>query len=454
MKTKIVLFTALFTSLASFSQKQWTLKECVKHALENNITIKQNKLNITLAEKDVEIAKGNFLPNLSLSNSHSSTFGLSSGVSGVNTSQDRYSTNFSLDAGGTIFNGFRNINTKKQALLNIKGSKFDLAKIENDISLNVVNSYLNVLFAKENLAVAKTQAEISKKQITRAKVQFEAGVIPKGDLLNVQSTAANDVQNLVIQENTLNLALLTLAQLLQVSSDNFNIASIIVNSPSTALLYDSSKKVFEKALTSRPEIDKAKLNLDNADLNIKLAKGAYLPTLRYSARAGTSYFTVFGEPDVTYVSDPITKIVKSVPNGFTTQLDNNLSYGIGLSLSVPIFSGFQTKNRVAKSVINKAQSEFALENQKLQLQQEIEKSFLDAKAAAKTFEAAQISLEAQKEAFKNAQVSYDYGSMTQFDFDQVRNRLVNAQGVMIRSKYDYIFKVKVLKFYFGESIVD
>ncbi|CAM1353976.1 TolC family protein [Tenacibaculum ascidiaceicola] len=455
MKTKIALFAAIFTSVAVFSQKQWTLKECVDYALKNNITVKQNRLSVQLAEKDVEISKGNFLPDLGFSNSHRGSFGLSSGVSGVNTSEDRYSTSFSLNTSGTIFNGFRNLNQKKQAQLNVKGSELDLAKIENDISLNVVNEYLNVLFAKENLEVATVQAEISKKQIERARAQFEGGVIPKGDLLNVESTAANDVQSIVLQENTLSIALLRLSQLLQVSSEDFDIADIEVDSPSVALLYDNAGMVYEKALTELPQIERAKLNRENADLGIKLAKGAYLPTLTYSANAGTSYFTVFGEPDQRFIgNDPITNQPVFEPFGFFKQIDEQLSYGVGLSLNIPIFNRFQTKNRVAKSIINKEVSELALENQKLQLQQEIESAFLDAKAAAKTYEAAQVSLEAQKEAFKNAQVSYDYGSMTQFDFDQVRNRLVNAEGAMIRAKYDYVFKTKVLKFYYGESIVD
>ncbi len=454
MKTKIVLLAALFTSLAGFSQKQWTLKECVDHALKNNITVKQNQLNVDLAEKDVAIAKGNFLPNLGFSNSHRGSFGLSSGISGVNTSEDRYSTSFGLNASGNIFNGFRNLNSYKQAQLGIESAKLDLEFIENDISLRVVNTYLNVLFAKENLAVAKIQAEISKKQIDRAKAQFESGATPKGDLLNVQSTAANDIQNIVNQENNLNLTLLNLAQLLQIPSDNFDVAKINIDSPSASLLYNDSKTVYKKALTNRPEIKRAKLNVDNADLSFEIAKGAYLPTLTYSASANTSYFTVFGEPDVIPQRNPTTGAVTLLPNGFGTQLDNNLSYGLGLSLNIPIFNRFQTKNRVTKSIINKKQSEFTLESEKLKLEQQIETSFLDAKAAAKTYEAAEISLEAQKEAFKNAQVSYDYGSMTQFDFDQVRNRLVNAEGAMIRAKYDYVFKTKVLKFYFGESIVD
>ncbi|GFD78348.1 transporter [Tenacibaculum sp. KUL118] len=443
MKTKIALFAAIFTSVAVFSQKQWTLKECVDYALKNNITVKQNRLNVQLAEKDVEIAKGNFLPDLNASSSAGFSSGLSPDQTGVLKNTQNFNSSFSLSSRGTIFNGFRNLNQKKQAQLSVKGSELDLAKIENDISLNVVNEYLNVLFAKENLEVATVQAEISKKQIERARAQFEGGVIPKGDLLNVESTAANDVQNVVLQENTLSIALLRLSQLLQIPSKDFDIADIEVGSPSAALLYDNADVVYEKALTAWPDIERAKLDVSNADLNIKLEKGAYLPNLSYSIGTSSSYFHQFNN------------LFPGQSNEyFFKQAKDRIRYNIGLSLNIPIFNRFQTKNRVTKSVINKEVSQLALENQKLQLQQEIESAFLDAKAAAKTYEAAQVSLEAQKEAFKNAQVSYDYGSMTQFDFDQVRNRLVNAEGAMIRAKYDYVFKTKVLKFYYGESIVD
>ncbi|WP_435261195.1 TolC family protein [Tenacibaculum sp. nBUS_03] len=441
MKTKILVLITLLSAFGVFSQKKWTLKECVNYALENNITIKQNKLNVKLAEKDVDIAKGNFLPDLNGSSRGTFSSGLSQDRNGVLQNTQNFNSSFSLSSGGTIFNGFRNINSKKQAVLGVKGNELDLAKIENDISLNVVNTYLNVLFAKENLAVAVVQAEISKKQIARAKAQFEAGAIPKGDLLNVRSTASNDSQNVVLQENTLNLALLGLAQLLQISSDNFDIEKINIDSPSLSLLYNSSNSVYQKALINRPEIERAKLNVENSLISLQLAKGAYLPTLTYSFGVSSSFFHQFNN------------LIR--PNDyFLRQINDRISYSAGVSLNIPIFNRFQTKNRVAKSIINKEISDIALESQKLQLQQEIEKAYLDAKAAAKTYEAANISLEAQSEAFKNAQVSYNYGSMTQFDFDQVRNRLVNAEGAMIRAKYDYVFKTKVLKFYYGESILD
>ena len=290
MKTKLILFVALCTSIAAFSQKQWTLKQAVDQALAKNISIQQNKLSVELAKKDVEIAKGNFLPNLNGSTGGNLNFG--SGFDPV--SNNRISTSIfggsvGLSSGYTVFNGYRNTNTYKQAKLGVETSLYDLKQIENDISLRVVNNYLNVLFAKENLEVAKVQAEISKKQIEAANARFEAGVIAKGELLNFQSTAANDIQNVIIQENALDLALLNIAQLLQEPAENFDVAPIEVDAPSSNLLYDNSTSVFEKSLNYMPEIARAKLDIENADFNIAIAKGSFMPTITASAGLSTNY---------------------------------------------------------------------------------------------------------------------------------------------------------------------
>lgn len=439
MKIKFIVLVAIFTSFATFSQKQWTLKEAVEQALAKNISIQQNKLSLELAKKDVDISKGNFLPNLSGNTGGNLNFG--TGFDPV--SQDRVNTSFfggslNLSSNVTVFNGFRNTNTYKQAQLGVESSLYDLKQIENDVSLRVVNTYLNVLFGKENLEVAKVQAEISKKQIEAAQARFNAGAIAKGDLLNFQSTAANDVQSLVAQENALDLALLTLAQLLQVPVENFDVAPINVGTPSANLFYKTSSSVYNKSLETMPEIARAKLAIENADFNIELSKGAYLPTITASAGLSTNYGFNLNLPD------------GFSNTGLGSQLEDNLGYGLGFNISIPIFNRFQTRNRVAQSVINREVSETRLENEKLNLKQTIEQAFLDVKTALKTFEASKISLEAQKEAFKNAQEMYNYGAMTLFDFDLVRTRLVNAEGAMIRSKYDYVFKTKVLQFYSGE----
>ena len=443
MKTKFILAVAVFTSLAIFSQKKWTLKECVDQALERNISIQQNKLNLQSAEKDVAIAKGNFLPNLNGNTGGNLNFG--SGFDPV--TNNRVSTSFfggslGLNAGYTIFNGYRNTNTYKQAQLGVASSKYDLQKIENDISLFVVNGYLNVLFAKENLNVAKVQYEISANQIEAVKSRFQAGVVAKGEVLNTQSTAAANLQSVVSQENVLNLALLNLAQTIQVPIDEFDVASIELGTPSVNLLYTNSDLIFEKSLINRPEIERAILAIESADLSIEIAKSNFSPTVSASLSVSSNYGFNLNLP--TGLSN----------TNFLTQMNDNFGYGLGFNVSVPIFNRFQTKNNVAKSKINKEIVITRLESEKIQLKQTIEQAFLDVKAAAKSYQAAKISLAAQKEAFKNSQQRYNFGDMTLFDFDQVRTRLVNAEGAMIRSKYDYVFKTKVLQFYSGELVLE
>jgi len=168
----------------------------------------------------------------------------------------------------------------------------------------------------------------------------------------------------------------------------------------------------------------------------------FLPTVTASASAGTNYshrFTIFQGQRNDY---------------FFKQLNDNFGYGLGLSLSIPIFNRFQNKVNLNKAIISKEKSELTFESEKLRLQQTIQRAFLDAKAALKSYEAARLSLQAQQEAFKNAQQRYNYEAITLFEFDQVRNRLVNAESTLIRAKYDYVFKSKVLKFYFGESVIE
>jgi outer membrane protein len=443
LKIKFIVLVAFLTSVNTFSQKKWDLKECVDEALVKNISIQQNRLSLELAKKDVEIAKGNFLPSLNANTGGNLNFGTGFDP----TSQNRISTTFyggsvNLSSGVTVFNGYRNTNTYKQAQLGVETSIYDLKKIENDISLFVVNGYLNILIAKENLNAARVQYEISKKQIEAAQSRFDSGVIPKGDLLNTQATAATDLQRVVTQENALDLALLNLAQLLQVSFEGFDVAPINVGMPSANLFYKNSSNVYDKSLEAMPEIARAKVAIESADLSIDISKAAFLPLVTASAALSSNYGFNLNLPD-------------GFSNaGFSNQLNENLGYGVGFNVSIPIFNRFQTKNRVAQSVINKEISETRLESEKLSLKQTIEQSFLDVKTALKTFEASKISLEAQEEAFKNAQQRYNFGAMTQFDFDQVRTRLVNAEAALIRSKYDYVFKTKVLQFYAGELVLE
>lgn len=454
MKIKLILIAALFSASICVSQKKWTLKECVDHALDNNITVQQSLLNLELAKLNVKNAKGNFLPNLNSSASQRFNFGSFLGIDGSRISRDTRGNSLSANSSTTLFNGFRNLNTYKQAKLGVERSQLNLEKIQNDISLFVVNGYLNVLFAKENLSVAKTQAEISKKQVEAATQRYEAGITAKGNLLNAKSTAASDQQNVVRQENTLSIALLNLAQSLQIPSKDFDILNIEINNPSGVLLFNNSDVVYQKALSTQPQIKNAELGIIDSDYNIEIAKSFLKPSVNFSFGANTSYQHLQGRKDEITIIDPVTMIPETVSNGFFKQFSDNLGYNFSLNVNIPIFNRTQSKTNIARQYVNKELSQVSLDNEKLQLKQAIEQAFVDSKAAAKTYEAAKASLEAQREAFKNAQESYNLGASTLFDFDLVRNRLVSAESALIRAKYDFVFKTKVLQFYYGELNLD
>ena len=231
-----ILFFIFCTQINHAQTKKWSLEECIQYAIDHNLEVKQRELNLEEAKLTTSNAKGNFLPNLNGSSSGNYNVGLSPDQTGILTNTNNFNGTLNLSSSGVIFNGFRNTNTYKQAQLGVESSLYDLKKIENDISLRVVNTYLNVLFAKENLEVASVLAAISKKQIEAAKARFEAGAIAKGELLNFQSTAANDLQSVILQENALDLALLNIAQLLQEPVKGFDdrlIAFLLLNMKNT-----------------------------------------------------------------------------------------------------------------------------------------------------------------------------------------------------------------------------
>ena len=454
---KSVLFlSVLFCSVISFSQeKLWTLEACVNHALEYNITVKQTALDAALAEEDITTAKSNFLPTVSGSASHSYNFGSSIGNSGTRVSLDRLYNSFGLNTGITIFNGFKNINLYEQAKLGLETSKLQLKILKDNISLNVVNAYLNILLNKEALKNAVDQVSISQKSLDQVQDLVNAGVRAKADLFDSQSQLAADNERLVNAQNSLDLSLLTLSQLLQVSNENFNIENIEIDLTNAVLLYNSTREILSYALVNRPEIKSAELNLKNADLNIAIAKSSYYPTLTFGAGMSTSYQHVQGQKDYIPIYDSNTGTLTELrPNGFGQQIDNQLGYNFGFNLSIPIFSGFRNNASLNKTKITKERLNLSLENEKQTLTTNIEQAFADAKASLKQYEASEVSKIAQEEAFKNAQEKFNLGVSTSFELEQVRNRLINAQSSFLNAKYNFVFKTKVLDFYMGKSLID
>ena len=453
---KKLMLIALFTmsSLSVFAQQEpWTLEQCVNYALENNISIQRNQLDVESAAVQTKAAKGNFLPNLNAGVNQSFSFGLNPGSTGLATQNNRSNTGFNIGSSTTLFNGFRNSSEYKKAKLGNEVSQLALEKMENDISLNVVNAYLAILFNRENLEVAKIQADISRDQVKRISELFEAGSAPKGDLYEIEATLANDLQNLISVENSLNLARLTLAQTLQIPYENFDVADIDIEAPPVALLdQEGSSQVYERALQIMPEIKQAELSYESTNYDLKIAKSGFMPSLNFNLGASTGYFYSYADAPI----DPFTNlpISSDVWNpSFGDQFKDNRNYSISFGMNIPIFNRNQNKAAVKRAKLNQERSELALAEQKQNLYQSIESAFLDAQAAIKTFDAAKLSLKFQIEAFRNAEERFDLGVLTSYDFNLSRNGLVNAQATLIRSKFDYIFKMKLLRFYYGEPIV-
>ncbi|MGL2987359.1 TolC family protein [Flavobacterium sp. RSSA_27] len=441
----------LFASVVGTAQtKTWTLEECVKYAIENNISIKNTELDIKTAEINKKGAVGNFIPSLNANSSHSWNIGLNQDITtGLLRNQTTQFSSLSATVGVDIYKGLQNQNTLRRANLAIVASKYQLLKMQEDIALNVANAFLQVLFNKENLKVQNEQLAISEKQLARSEELVKAGSIPRGDVLDIKANVATNKQNVITAENALLISKLSLAQLLQlkdfydfdvVDSDNIKDENNILAQPATA--------IYDKAKDSRTELKIAKTNLEVAQKDLQIAKGAFQPTLQgfYNYNTRIAYADRIGlDQNGNPVSRP--------PLPFWDQFRDNKGQAFGAQLSIPIFNGWSVKNNVERNKVNLEKSKIALEQQELDLQRNVYTAFTDAKGALKTHESAIVSLESRQEAFNYAKERYAVGMMNSFDFNQAQTLLTNAQSEVIRTKYDYIFKIKILEFYFGIPII-
>jgi outer membrane protein len=459
-KTMKHICTVLFLmgTLSSFAQKKWSLKECVEHALEHNISVKQSMLDIDLAKEDLVNAKGNFLPTLRASASQNYNFGSFIGQDGSRIKSDTRGNSFGLNTGVTIFNGFQNLNIYKQAKLGVESSQLQFSVLQDNISMTIVNGFLNILFNKENLKIANEQLTISQNQLDQIKSQVDAGIKPTSDLLDAEATLASNRESIVNAENSLDLSLLSLSQNLQIPPNDFDIEDVQINLNSASMVYNSSGEILSYALDNRAEIKSAELGIENSDFGVKIAQSAYAPSLSFGAGLGTSYQHNQGDPDVRtqFSANPNVpgEIIETVmPFGFNTQLESNLGYNLGFNLNIPIFNGFKTKASVNKAKINKEKSVLNLAQAKQDLTTTITQAYADAKAALKQYQASKLSVVSLEESFKNIQNKFNFGAATSFEVEQVRGRLVNAKSNLVTSKYNFVFRSKVLDFYMGKPLI-
>ncbi|MEM7484126.1 MAG: TolC family protein [Bacteroidota bacterium] len=438
--TLLLLFCAMFITNAQM--RKWTLEECVVYAVENNLTIEQAQLDLDNAKIDKSDAIGNLLPSLNGDARLTENVGLSFNP----TSQEPVSTQLNFRGNLTsvvnLFDGLRNIRRLNRAKLNAISNQYRLDDLKDDIRLNVANAYLLVLSNKEQLKVFKAQYAVTEQDLLRTKELVESGVVPRGDLLEIEATAATQEQQIINGEGLVLISRVNLAQLLQITDyENFDIADESFEIPPSDILDNSAKVIFDKALTFRNDIKLSESNVDLAEKDLEIAKGAYYPTLS----AFINYNTRYSDQNLVSVND-----LSIIP--FTDQLwlFDGLAYGF--QLDIPFFNGWSTRNSVKRSKISLLSAQLQLEQDKLALETQIQQAHVDVTTFGKAHDAAVKTMEARKLAYDYAKERFNVGLMNAFDFSQSQARVDNAEADVIRTKYDYIFRIKILEFYFGIPI--
>jgi outer membrane protein len=444
--TLIALLCLWFSGTITAQQKKWTLQECVTYVMDNNLTVAQYELDLENARIDKSDAVGAMLPDLNGSIRASGNRGLSTDpITGNNFTEGIFSMNGNLSSAVTLFDGLRNLNNLRRAKLNSIANQYRLDDLRDDIRLSVANAYLEILSNKETLKVYQAQFAVTDQDLKRTVELVDAGVLPRGDQLEIEATAANLRQQIINTQNLVLISRINLAQMLQITDyENFDIVDDDFEIPPSEILDNSPKTIFNKAMSFRNDIKFSESNVALAEKDLEIAKGANYPTLSAFFNYNTSYSS-------RKQTDPLTGDPFRFDFRDQIWLFDGITYGG--QLNIPIFNGFSTRNNIKRSMISLEKGKLQLEQDKLDLETNINQAYVDVKSFGAAYEAAQKTLEARRLAYEYSKERYDVGLMNAFDFSQAQSRVDNAEAEVIRAKYDYIFRIKVLEFYFGLPIV-
>jgi outer membrane protein len=437
MKKTILYLICLSVSISVSAQEIWTLESCVYKAVEQNINVKQSELGLQNAEINEKLQRHARNPSLNANTGANWSFGRSiNPVTNQFETQTFFSNNLSLNTGVTLFNFGKIKNNIKQSEVNRAAAKEDHQQLINDISLQVASTYLNGLFAQENKRISENQLVLSGNQLAQVNKLINAGVLPANEALQVEAQMALDKQNIIGAQNNYDIAIIQLKQLLREE----NAEQIILEAPeeieiATDPMLVTFDELYKSALTRQRSIQAGLLREKSAEMGIKIAKADKYPNLGAGGSVGTNYANNVFQQD-----------------GYTTQIKDNLSYGFGFNLGIPIYNNNAVNANVQRSelAVTNAQLETAnlRENLKTQLQQNLS----DARAAKLQYEASEASFESQNASFLNSEKQYNLGVINTFEYLTAKNLLDSAEINKLISKYDYIFKVKILEFYLGKPL--
>ena len=418
MRKIIIFIAAILTAFFVNAQKPWTLQQCVDTALANNRNIKQRELMRQNNEIAWQQARNNLLPNLNASASQTWSFGRSTVTDGRTLDGNSNNSSFGISSGITLFDGLKMKYEIDARMADLKKSEADVLKIRQDIALSVSSAFLQVLLNKELLQIADDQYKLTGARIDQQKSLVEAGKLAEGELLELFSQQAKEELSRTQAENTLQLSLLDLAQILELRDFEKLDITIPADLLENELQLLSAESVFASAVKNRAEIKSAEYQLKGSEKNIQIAKSGYYPTLELGADMGKSYFNSTATP---------------------------LSTRVGLNLRVPIFNKFQVKNQVRSAQIDVKSNQLNVENAKLELRKTVQQAYYNAVAAKSKWDASTKSVTSSTEAYRFANQKYEGGRANVYELYQAKNNLARAQSEVAQSKYEYVFRLKILE---------
>lgn len=427
----------LFTLLPLGAQpRQWSLRECCRYAVEHNISIKQQENQRKQQELRLSTARNSRLPDLNASASESFSFGRGLTLDNTYTNRSTSSTGFSIGTSVPLFTGFQIPNQIKLNRLNLEAATADLEKAKNDIQMQVAQAYVQILYDMEMADVAHRQIAIDSAQVLRLQTFVNNGKASQAELSQQQATLAQAKLTATQADNNRQLALLALTQLLELPSpEGFTIVRP-ATTPAATVAGLSPEAIYQEALTLKPEIQAEQLRLAASERNIDIARAALYPTLSLSAGLQTNYYKTDG--------------MKA--ESFSSQMKNNFSQYIGLSLSVPIFNRFQTRNSIRSARIERENQLLQLDHAKKSLYKEIQQVCYNAVAAESKYRSSEAATLSSRDAFALTQAKYENGKASITEFNEAKNNYLKTESDLVQARYELLYQTALIDFYRGSAL--
>lgn len=442
LKKLTFIFSTVFLAgygQQSFAQEIITIQQAIDKTLTNNLQVKQSKLSESLSQENLKLSKLDLYPSLNSGVNQNMNWGRNQSASGLFENTQRYSLSASLSSGLDVFNGFAKINQIRQNKVLLDAGKTNTDKVKNDLILQVVTSYLQILYNKDFLKTAQDQLTVAKQLANQQQQLLDEGNKTLADLSQAKSQVATAELNVTNAANALSISYLTLAQLMDIPSATvYDVQLPTVNSftnPSTAV---NPEEIYRSALSTFPDVKLAELNTAASKIGVEVAKGSLYPRLSLSGSYGSSYFYSYNA---------------LVPNKtLSEQFKNNLGKGVGLSLQIPIFNGLQARGTVNRARISLMQTETQEQLAKNNLSKIIYQAVADLKAAEARYQSTTNAFIAQKDAYYVIEERYKVGLVNSLDYSTSQTNRNKAEIDMIQAKYDLLFRAKVIDYYLGKQI--